>query len=381
MGFPLKYKLIVDTALRRSLKPASLVFLSLGLIAISALAAGVGVDRTILVDARTRMVSVDFIGESNAWPIGGAAICVPRAAPDPTASRGNGPCDLRLFDEPTIATGFLDWGPNGRAEASLDASDGLVVRVLCSATYPSGTRVILPLDVLRNHGAFGWIGNIVLGQRARSGETGLLIGGTYEARELLRFLPRSLRTTEVTSTGPLRSGEAVHLVRRGEGVVNERSHQQPSENDSCAQSSTANKDLAFPSGYHPIVTYGHLVLENDDDQSFRVEALTAPGDTGLMIDFVGVSQPALVRPNWIDRMTSSPIVTAVATMLAVAVALLNLAVGIWQAAQAGKSIADTKTSIDERPQSRAIDPEVAADVTGLESSVSHGPRNQETAVT
>ena len=378
MGLPLKQKLTVGSAFRRHLKPASLVFLALGLIAISALAAGVGVDRTILVDVRTRMVSVDFIGDSNAWPIGGATICVPREAPNPLALRGTGPCDLRLFNEPIVATGFLDWGPNGRAETSLDTSDGLVVRVLCSVTYRSGTRVILPLDVLRNHGALGWIGNIVLGQRAGSGETGLLISGTYEARELLRFLPRSLRTTEVTSTGALRSGEAVHLVGRGDEVAGERRHQQPAEHDSCPPSSAEDRDLALPSGYHPIVTYGHLVLENDDDQGFRVVALTAPGDTGLMIDFAGASQPALVRPNWIDRMTSSPIVTAVATTLAVAVALLNLAVGIWQAAQSEKSVTETETRIDDTPQSRVFDTEVKPEVTDLKDQTSNGPPNSKT---
>lgn len=283
-----------------------------------ALAGGWGVARTFVVDAETRWARLHFAGDTNAWPITGATVCTPLPAPAPMAGRGTGPCDARLFAEGVAAGDPIVWGPDGIAEVTLDGADALAIRVIRAGSYPAGTRVILPAEAWQRLGALSWLGQVEIGRPAASGETGLMLGGSYEAREVLRWLPAEMRTTEVVKTGTLRRGESVALLQA----------RAPAE--AAAPASAPLTDPGSPpadatvGAYVPATGFGHLTPGEHPAGSFRIVALSPAGDTALRVDFTGAERALLIRPNWIDRLTASPLLAALATGLAVTVALANL---------------------------------------------------------
>ena len=273
-----------------------------------ALAGGWGVARTFVVDAETRWAQLHFAGDTNAWPITGATVCVPLPTPAPRAGRGTGPCDARLFSSAEAAGDPIIWGPTGVAEVMVDAADALAIRVVRSETHPAGTRVVLPAAAWQRLGALSWLGQVDIGRPAASGETGLLLGGSFEAREVLRWLPPGMRTTEVVRTGILRRGEAVALLQAG---------------GSEHRASGAPDDAEIGT-YVPATGFGHLTPGADAAGSLRIVALSAAGDTALRVDFTGAERPLLIRPNWIDRFTASPLLAALVSGLAAVLAVANL---------------------------------------------------------
>jgi hypothetical protein len=344
------------------------LFFLCGLALLVALAFGAGAERTLLIDARTNSVQVEFKGDSNAWPVDGALVCTPLARPDLRADRGDAVCDARLFGAPTPGVGFVTWGDGGSADISMDKTGTeLVIRVLRSSSHVAETRILVPLAEWRRVGAFGWIGHVTVGRQATSGEAGLLVQGTFEAREVLSFLPESLRTTEVVKTGVMRSGEKVSLVARQDCPWWSTRPRGEPESATCRE---GTGDQQGSGTVHlPVTAFGHVTLDSgaaDDGavNGFRVVALTAPGKTALSIAFAGADRPVLIRPNWIDRLTTSPVVSALATALTVAVALVSLAISFGNAAEQVRTGLRTNVGVQPIP---------AADV-----AVSVGPLKNQT---
>lgn len=267
-----------------------------------ALASGVGSDRTIVVEAETRWASIKFAGDAEAWPISTASICLPKERRDLAVPRGDGPCDARLFELSQSQTGFVEWGLNGQAEVMIGADGGLSVRVLRSGTYPAGTLILLDRPLWQDLGALSWIGFVTVGKTAESGESGLLLSGQFEIRELFRWFWPEVRGTEVVKSGLLRQGEQVALI-----------NMVPASSD--------------PVGTSAMQGFGHIFPAERSD-AFRLVSLTSVGRPALSIQFLGAERPAIIRPNWIDRVTSSPMLAALITVFAILISVTKF-VGAW----------------------------------------------------
>lgn len=266
------------------------------LFSIVAFASGLGSARTIVIEAESRWVSIEFRGDTDAWPIGSASICQPKASRDLNLPRGDGPCDARLFEEKRSQTGFIEWGRGGRAEISITSSGGLLIRILEARSYPEETRILLDRAEWQRVGALSWFGHIRIGRSAESGELGVMLAGQFEIRELFQWFNTEGRGTEVVKSGNLRQGETVSLID--------------------------TRKLDASGAPVPATSFGHILLSDSYD-SFRLVGLSSAGHPALSIGFHGAEKPAIIRPNWIDRVTTSPMLAALITVFAVLVAVTN----------------------------------------------------------
>jgi len=274
----------------------SLAFLVIGVTMgfLIALASGVGSDRTLIIEAETRWAGIKFGGDTEAWPIDTSPVCLTRPQRDLTIPRGDGPCDARLFDISQSQSGFIEWGRDGEADVTVGRDGGLIIRVIRSQTYPEGTLVMVDREMWQAIGALSWFGYITVGKTAESGERGLLLSGQFEIRELFRWFWPSIRGTEVVKSGFLRQGEAIALIDTS------RASRQPAQ-------------ISMQS-------FGHIFFADRAD-AFRVVGLTSVGRPALSIRFLGADKPTIIRPNWIDRVTSSPMLAALITIFAVLISV------------------------------------------------------------
>ena len=263
---------------------------------IIALSSGLGSERTIVIEAESRWASIEFRGDTEAWPIGAAAICQPRALRDLSVPRGDGPCDARLFEEKRSETGFVEWGRGGKAEISVTNDGGLLIRILEARSHPQETRILLERADWQRVGALSWFGYITVGRSAESGELGVLLSGQFEIRELFKWFRTEGRGTEVIKSGDLRQGETVSLVD--------------------------TRNSGGSGAPAPTTSFGHIFLSERDD-TFRLVGLSSAGHPALSIGFHGAEKPAIIRPNWIDRVTTSPMLAALITVFAVLIAVTN----------------------------------------------------------
>lgn len=67
-------------------------------------------------------------------------------------------------------------------------------------------------------------------------------------------------------------------------------------------------------------SFGHVFFTDRQD-AFRIVGLTSVGKPALSIRFLGADKPAIIRPNWIDRVTSSPMLAALITIFAILISV------------------------------------------------------------
>lgn len=266
-----------------------------------ALASGVGSDRTIVIEAESRWASIEFRGDTEAWPIGSAIICHPRPQRNLSLPRGEGPCDARLFEETDSETGFVEWGRGGKVEISVTNSGGLLVRIVTARSHPDGTQILLERPEWERVGALSWFGYVTVGKSAESGELGVLLSGQFEMRELVWWFGSEGRGTEVVKSGSLRQGETVSMVEMRKSEAN--------------------------TGPEPIPSFGHIFPSKQND-AFRLVGLSSVGHPALSIGFHGAEKPAIIKPNWIDRVTTSPMLAALISVFAVLISVTSL-VSAW----------------------------------------------------
>ena len=278
--------------MRKTSLAVSIICVTMGLLI--ALASGVGSDRTLIIEAETRWVGIEFSGDTDAWPIGEAYICTARPERALSLARGDGPCDERLFEITQSQSGFVEWGRGGATEVTSGVDGGLIIRVIRSNSHPDGTLILVDREIWRTIGALSWFGYVTVGKTAESGERGLLLSGQFEIRELFKWFWPSLRGTEVVKSGVLRQGEAVSLIDAG------RPQREASQTT--------------------MQSFGHIYFADSND-AFRVVGLTSVGKPALSIRFLGADKPAVIRPNWIDRVTSSPMLAALITIFAILISV------------------------------------------------------------
>jgi hypothetical protein len=258
--------------------------LALCVVGLFVVVSGVGATRTFIVEAQTTGAVLHMKGGLNDWSLGKAVLCIPTAS-NPKLPRGDGPCDRRRYVEKAEEELRLTWPAESIVEVSSPRRGSTVFTLKSGELYPIGTRISLPDYALEQIGALTFFGEAKIGESISSGETKILLSGTFEAREK----PFGSAATEVLQNGTIRRGESIEILARG------------------------GKNAP------PAKVFGSITAESHDAAGFRIGLASEAGTPALKLVYFGGAEPAIVTPNWIDRALTSSLFVVVALLLSLAV--------------------------------------------------------------
>lgn len=272
------------------------------LIAILLISSGFGARRSFVVEARATGATILFKGNSNYWPLGPVTLCVPHPI-DLKRPRGKGICDERRYEEQQEAELSISWPPDARLRVSSFGNEAIVLTLLNESAFPEGTRIIMQGHASERLLSLSFYGNATIGKPIASGETDILLSGSYEAREQ----PFWSETTEVLRDGKIRRGESVEIVR-----------------DKSQDASAAN-------------LFGHISADNRDDLGFLINLTSEAGQPVLKLVYFGGTQPIMIMPSWIDRALKSSLVLVLAFVLSLAGNLTQFSGSVLELSQRSKA--------------------------------------------
>lgn len=258
--------------------------------AIAAIAMGFGATRTIVVEAQTTGLQITFSGQANDWALGEVVVCTPRIKIDPSLGRGPGQCDARRYIEAKDDNFRINWDRNATTIISAITPGTLVLDISGQSEMVDRTRVLLDRQSWESVGALTFTGTARIGFQLASGESKMLLSGSFEVREK----PFWSDSTEVLKSGLLRRGEsAVVLVERG-------------GKDNMAE------------------VFGHITPSLAERSGVTVGIVSTPGPVRLQIGFFGSTIPTQIAPSWIDRALTSPLILAIAALLSILLSALQV---------------------------------------------------------
>jgi len=264
------------------------------IVAMIVVSTGVGADRTFIVEATATGIDIRFAGHTNDWHIGQATICTPRKRVERTMPRGTGACDARRYEERRDDTLRINWSPGAEVQLSSPQPQTLVLELFGQAGWDDRTRIVIGRSEWAALGVLSFNGSARIGNQVSSGETRMVLSGTYEAREK----PFWSEDTEVLKAGRIRRGESAEIV------------------------------AAAADGRVPAEVFGHVAEVEPGKPGFNVGLVSAPGPVSLQIGYFGGANPASIAPTWIDRALTSPLVLALAFLLSVILSAVQFVGGI-----------------------------------------------------
>jgi hypothetical protein len=253
------------------------------IVAIAAISAGLGSTRTFVLEAQATGLNITFSGQFNDWALGPTVVCTPRAKIIRTLPRGSGKCDSRRYLEEAVESFRINWSNGASVEVTSPTPGVISLEIFEQLEIADRTRLIVERDGWMTTGALTFNGTARIGDQLASGETKMVLSGSYEAREK----PLWSEKTEVLKSG---------LIRRGESAA------------VLAETAT---------GATMAEVYGHITPADGDQPGFIVGAVSAPGLVFLQLGFFGATTPTQIAPNWIDRALTSPLILALAALLSV----------------------------------------------------------------
>ncbi|MET3662443.1 hypothetical protein [Aquamicrobium ahrensii] len=262
-----------------------------GMIVISA---GVGADRTFILEATATGMDIRFAGQNNDWYLGQATICTPRKRIERTIPRGTGVCDARRYAERRGDAQRINWSPGAEVKLSSPQPHTLVLELFGQEGWDDRTRVVIGKDEWATLGVLSFNGAARVGNQVSSGETRTVLSGTYEVREK----PFWSDDTEVLKAGKVRRGESAEIMTAGEG------ERQSAE------------------------VFGHVTQVEPGKPGFNIGLVSATGPVSLQIGYFGGANPANIAPTWMDRALTSPLVLALAFLLSIILSAVQFVGGI-----------------------------------------------------
>jgi hypothetical protein len=264
-------------------------------------------DRSFLLDAKTIGARVTFVGQANVWNLEGATICTPKEIPDlrstpkeAQAGKAAGLCPKALFDVKGPNDITVYWLEGAETSFSVDSDGSLSVEVDRTGKpgsevasfagwdsgrvgLPDGSFIVVPADVWSRHGALVFSGQSLIGSPMAPGARNYLLSGRWEARQ--SDLANSVRdVVEVVKQGDLSLGVSVTVMN----------------------------------GSMPATLYGSITPmqdAGDGQDGLHLVALSQRGKTELHLYHFGSGEPSIIRPDWIDRISSSALLVAVAAIM------------------------------------------------------------------
>ncbi|PHO05307.1 hypothetical protein CSC82_03765 [Rhodobacteraceae bacterium 4F10] len=252
--------------------------------------------KTYIVDAAVAGATIEFSGHQNDWYVGDTFVCVPKEKR--SRQRGEAkddlPCDTRLYDVASKRDFVLEW-PQGTAVRVRIGELGRLEFLVLSGSegLKKNTLFVLPADYFTTNGALSFSGSVVFGRPIETGARDILLHGTYRVRED-HFLASLLgKGTYEIALAELTRGDQVRVV------------------DAASQTTASTG-------------FGHLSLSSDIEAAVRLVFHSTPGNHALEISTFGMSEPAVVRPNWIDSTLASPFVLIVGLFISLSISILEL---------------------------------------------------------
>ncbi|WP_306131949.1 hypothetical protein [Roseivivax marinus] len=238
-----------------------------------------------------------FQGEANAWSIEDGLLCVASTTPDPRAqsdSNYQSACPEALFSSAIeIQNHTIEWRKDTTISFSREQSGDL--RVIAedsnTAELPVGSVIIIPAEAWASHGALVFRGVSSIGKDMGPGASDYLIEGTWEARQLGAATSFFRDTTEVVKRGTLIRGAHAQILD-SEG--------------------------------NPVETFGHLTPLKSDEPGLGMVVLSEKGDQILSVGYYGLQDQSRFEPDWLDTVTSSPALIALAVFFGLLLTTLQL---------------------------------------------------------
>ncbi|WP_430511369.1 hypothetical protein [Pannonibacter phragmitetus] len=315
-------------------RPAVLLLISssAGLLGFSALllllaiSSGIGSVRSIVLEAQATGMVVRFSGQSNDWAFSDVVVCVPRAKIERAAERGTGQCDARRYVESNEEDFRINWSAGSSAQVTSPSPGVLVLDITGQARMLDRTRVIVNRESWLAAGALTFSGIVQIGDQLASGETKMILNGSFDIREQ----PFWSQNTEVLKRGSIWRGESVSIVSLADGAAGS------------------------------VEVFGHITPLDTGKPGFAVGVVSSPGDVLLQLGFFGAQEPVQVAPTWMDRALTSPLILALAVILSVVLSVGQLA------GNAVSSLLSLRGQ-DEGAEADAPDPSQSQDTAAAES--------------
>jgi hypothetical protein len=258
--------------------------------AILAIAMGLGAARTIVLEAQTTGLQITFSGQANDWALGSAVICTPREKIDPLLERGAGTCDARRYIERNEENLRINWNREATVVVTALSPGTLTLDVSGQSGIVDRTRILLDRSSWASVGALTFFGTTQVGFQLASGESKMLLSGSFEIRER----PLWSDSTEVLKSGLIRRGESAAIVQQANGEIK------------MAE------------------VFGHITPSLTDRLGVTVGVVSSPAPVSLQIGFFGATVPAQITPNWMDRALTSPLILAIAALLSILLSALQI---------------------------------------------------------
>lgn len=240
--------------------------------------------RTVQIQARTLSANIEFSKDQTAWNLSGATLCTPSFDFDQV---GEAPCGAGEVNQGAIGEP-LDW--EAGQEFTIDwTPDALLIRSeTATETLARGTRIILPTDIAKRNGALSFTGFLSVGEVMRQGATGYVLDGSYAIYEQDLLSLGFGMPADVTRDGQLRRGERVRVVC------------QDSLFHKCEVSTNGPRSERYRN-----IVIGSITADHDRKAGFHVVATGTRANSRLEVEYSGIEEKLLIRPNWIDRAVRS----------------------------------------------------------------------------
>lgn len=255
-------------------------------------------DRSILLEVKTRGVRITFAGRQDTWRFKQAVLCTALPAPARNKTSGSGSCDLRRYSKAVTGPIALNWQPGTEITVRLTAEFGLVINLISQlGDIPANSRIIVSADAFHDSGALSFSGKLKIGAVMGNGQTNQLMSGRYEMRESGRLLQvLSPRSSSVVSSGVFTLGDEVSLRETNRAAV----------------------------------AHGHLSSQQfEKPGAIDLVVISELGDIHIAIKRFRLLDPIVLRPDWIDRVISNPIILALTVFLTLATNILFLWRSTW----------------------------------------------------
>lgn len=243
------------------------------------LSATLGVQRSFLLQGESSSVRIFFVGDDRSWLFREVTICIPLDRPNPRGENLSGRlCPSTVFDEEIALERDIRWQQGEVVRVTVGVDGFVQVEVIESSnpTHPIGTLIVLSNEQWRSNGALAFEGFVEIGEDIAAGSTHYLHSGRWEARQT-SFATSILRSiTDVVKTGELARGTQAAVYLNG----------------------------------NPAVMAGHLTPSYRFAEAFEFVLISEPGRTELHLEYFGLEQAAVVRPDWIDTAITSPLFLA-----------------------------------------------------------------------
>lgn len=286
-------KLAILSRAVRELLSRWLLLTLIGVICLAAFFSLLARERTFSVFARSLGGEISFEGELNDWRFEKAVICRLREFPDlrEQVTDELSPCDSRAYVATQMTDEVVEWRDGSRISWRRKPSGDLQFRILNAETpgMPVGTLIVISREDWQAHGALVFQGVIRLGGLISTGSDDYLIEGEWQA---------------------LQSGFATSLFRDVTDVV---------KSGKLIRGSTVD----FVAADGPVTSYGHITPHESIGSGVVVALLTENGPLSLRVNYFGLAKPALFKPDWIDTISSSTLLVAVAGLLSILAAVVG----------------------------------------------------------